>query len=80
MEVLNSHLQKSIKEERSFSSWWGGLMKKNWPNIINLPCIKKEKKKEAHANCKWNPLLGGWYKLNFDGGQGEIPESLALDA
>ena len=66
VEVLNSHIRKSLKEEGSFSGW-DGKMKKNWSNIINPPRVYKKKNKEARANCKWKPLPSGWFKLNFDG-------------
>ena len=51
VEVLNSHLRKSSKEEGSFS-FWDGQMKKNWPNLINPPLVYKSSNKEARANCK----------------------------
>ena len=66
MEVLNSHLRKSSKEEGSFS-FWDGLMKKNWPNLINPPLVYSKSNKEARANCRWEYPPFGWCKLNFDG-------------
>ena len=66
VEVINSFLRKSFIEEGSFS-YWDGLMKKNWSNLINPALVYKSSNKEARANCKWVPSPCGWYKLNFDG-------------
>ena len=66
VEVLNSHLRKTLKEEGSFSRW-DGLIKKRWSNIINPPLVYFKKNKEARASCKWAHPPIGWHKLNFDG-------------
>ena len=54
VEVINSHLRRSMKEEGSFSIW-DGLMKKNRVNLINPPLVYFKKSKEDRANCKWSP-------------------------
>ena len=63
---MKSHLRKSFKEE-GFFSFWDGLMKNNWPKLINPPLIYFKKNKDVQATCKWVPPPHGWFKLNFDG-------------
>ena len=66
VEIANSHLKNSRKEEGSFSIW-DGHMKKNWGNFINPPLIYFKKSKEARERCKWSSPRKEWAKLNFDG-------------
>ena len=64
--MINAHLRKTRQVEGSFS-FWDGLMKRHWPNLINPPLTYAASSKEARANCKWAPPPPGWHKLNFDG-------------
>lgn len=66
IEVMNAYLRKSSHEEGTFS-FWDGMMKKQWSNLINPPLVYAASNKEARANYNWESPPLGWYKLNFDG-------------
>ena len=61
VEVLNASLRKTSHEEGSFT-FWDGLMKKQWSNLVNLPLVYTTNNKEARANCKWAPPPQGGTK------------------
>ena len=77
VELINSHLRNLRKEEGSFS-FWDGLMKKKWTNLINPPLVYFKKRKEARESCKWSPPPHGWYKLNFYGAARGNPGTLGI--
>ena len=66
MEVLNSHLRKSVKKEGSFS-FWDRCMKNNWSKLINPPIIDLKINKEVRGTYNWVPPPHGQFKLNFNG-------------